>query len=162
MQRGVGKLYAIALVAGVGDVDGVLQGVACAEVEAYVMAQTHLGIECGVEPCGMYTAVVSHLPYIGGGEGYYLVGDVVEIAVCGEGERCECSPLGCLPSKAEIVFAGTLGTEILVATTEVVEVVEGGHAEGVLVHQPQVERNVDQGAERCAKGGGEFFLNSEF
>ena len=152
MQRGVGELYAIALIAGVGDVDGVLQGVACAEVEAYVMAQTHLGIECGVEPCDMYMAVVSHLPYIGGGEGYYLVGDVVEIPVCGEGERCECSPVRCLPRETEIVFAGTLGAEILIATTEVVEVVEGGHAEGVLVHQPQVEGNVAQGTERCAEG----------
>ena len=115
-----------------------------------------MGIERGIKSGDVYTAIVGHLPYVSGGEGYNLVGDIVEVAIGSERERLECSPLRRLPREAEIVLVGTFGTQVLVAAAEIVEVVEGGHTEGVLVHQTYMEGNLREGAQGGAEGRGEF------
>lgn len=145
MHGGVGELEAIALRGGVGDIEGMAQCVVGARDEACVLAEVPGDISCGIEAGDMYVAVVGHLPYVGGGEGDDLIGDVVEVAVEGEREVAESTRGGTLPGDADIVLVSSLGTQVFVAATVVVEVVEGGHAKGVLVHQAHEEVLVGKG-----------------
>ena len=144
----VGDLAAVGarvgvVVGGVGEVLGALVGVVGLHVDVEAVGGAEGGLRAQVDAAYLDVADVHHHPSVlavAFGHGDYLVPHLVEVGVRPRVDAAEDAPLPVAAVvRAEVVLGGVFGFEVDVADVGVVEVVEGGHAEDVLVERPEVE-----------------------
>ena len=139
MERGIRQLVFIVLGIGIGQVNGLLPRISARHNQFYFFCQGYSGGQSGIHTCGMYLAVVCHLPRIGGGKSHNLIRHIVVVTVERKGNIIEHSPSGFAPCDTDIIFVRFLGPQIAVAQPVVIEVIESGQTERTLIHQPEIQ-----------------------
>ena len=148
MTRGVGYLVLVVDGCRIGHIERLLPHVRRAELGGKTVQRLYARGHSGVQSVYPHAAEVGHLPHVKRRKSHYLVLHVVVIDV-----GCECD-IGqpthppARPCESDIVLVGLLGPQSCGAALAIVQVVERGQAERMLIHRPEIEGFILQQTKR--------------
>ena len=116
-----------------------------------------LGGEVDIRADGFYLAHVRHPPHEHGGHGHNLVVHLIIIGIRRKADEIEEAPTGTVPRDAEVSLPGGFGPQVGIAYHQVIQVVERGGAENVLVREPEPQPGLFKRFPSKAEGGRQAF-----